>query len=223
MTATRTSDTFSFDQKAFDRLIENRIDPTWLTTARREAWETFQNESWPSSRQENWMRSDLRSFRISKYAPNIEEQTAIADGTPVRLLEGVDVAGSLRSINGIVAHEHLHHQYSQRGVIASSLSRAAREQSDLVSKHLHQLVAPSVDRFTALQSAMWSDGFFIYVPRNTVVDRPIHLHASMSEGGVDLSRKGPRRPSCTNPRAPNPSRLDSTAVRWKSSSEETRT
>jgi Fe-S cluster assembly protein SufD len=34
---------------------------------------------------------------------------------------------------------------------------------------------------------MWSDGYFIYIPRNTVVDRPIHIHAAISEGGVDLS------------------------------------
>lgn len=187
MSTTATSDTFSFDQKAFDRLIEKRIDPTWLTEARREAWDLFQKSPWPSPRQENWMRSDLRGFRIQKYTPNVEEQTVIAEGAPVRLLEGVDVAGSLRSVDGVVTHDHLQTQYADRGVVATSLSRAAREHSELVRKHLHSLVSPSVDRFAALEASMWSDGYFIYVPRNTVVDRPIHIHAALSDGGVDLS------------------------------------
>ncbi len=188
MTVAATNDTaYAFDQAAFARLIENRIDPAWLTTARREAWEEFQQASWPSPRDENWMRSDLRSFRLQKYTPNVEEQTAIPEGTPVRLLEGVDVAGTIRSVNGVVTHEHLDPAYSGRGVIAGSLSRCSREHSELVQKHLHSLVSPKTDRFAALQSAMWSDGYFVYVPRNTVVDRPIHIHASMSDGGVDLS------------------------------------
>ncbi|MBU6238326.1 MAG: Fe-S cluster assembly protein SufD [Planctomycetes bacterium] len=187
MSTTAASDTFSFDQKAFDRLIEKRIDPTWLTAARKEAWEVFQSNPWPSPRQENWMRSDLRGFRIQKYVPNVEERTSLADGTPVRLLDGVDVAGTLRSVDGVVTHQQLHESYSSRGVIASSLSAAAREHSELVRKHLHSLVSPTVDRFAALEASMWSDGYFIYIPRNTVVDRPIHIHAAISEGGVDLS------------------------------------
>ena len=187
MSTTAASDTFSFDQKAFDRLIEKRIDPTWLTAARKEAWEVFQSNPWPSPRQENWMRSDLRGFRIQKYTPNVEEQTSIPAGVPVRLLDGVDVAGTLRSVDGVVTHQHLHESYSSRGVIASSLSAAAREHSELVRKHLHSLVSPTVDRFAALEASMWSDGYFIYIPRNTVVDRPIHIHAEISEGGVDLS------------------------------------
>jgi len=187
MSTTATSDTFSFDQKAFDRLIEKRIDPTWLTAARKEAWEVFQASSWPSPRQENWMRSDLRGFRIQKYTPNVEEQTSISDGVPVRLLDGVDVAGTLRSVDGVVTRQQLHESYSSRGVIASSLSVAARDHSELVRKHLHSLVSPTADRFAALEASMWSDGHFIYIPRNTVVDRPIHIHAALSEGGVDLS------------------------------------
>ncbi|MFN9602358.1 MAG: Fe-S cluster assembly protein SufD [Planctomycetota bacterium] len=188
MTATTTSDTtHNFNDAAFQRLIEKRIDPSWLTAARRSAWDGFQQQEWPSPRQENWMRSDLRSFRLSKYSPNVDEQTEIAQGVPVRLLEGVDVAGTLRSVDGIVTHENLLGPYASRGVVASSLSKAAREHPELVRKHLHSLVAPTTDRFAALQAAMWSDGYFVYVPRNTVVDRPIHIHASISEGGVDLS------------------------------------
>lgn len=186
-TETTSPTASSFDDAAFARFLEHRIDPTWLTTMRRNAWADFQTMEWPSPRDENWMRSEIRGFRINKFAPNIEESVSIPSTTPVRLLEGVNAAGSLRSINGIVTHEDVDPSYAAKGVVVGSLSRCAREHSQLVQSHLDSLVSPKTDRFSALQSAMWSDGYFIYVPRNVVVDRPIHIHASMGDGSVDMS------------------------------------
>ena len=64
--------TETFGQPAFDRLLEKRIDPTWLTAKRKQAWEVFQSIDWPNPRDENWMRSELRGLRLSKFAPNID-------------------------------------------------------------------------------------------------------------------------------------------------------
>jgi len=188
-TSIANSDTakLSFDDAAFSRLLEKRIDPAWLTAARRQAWSEYQSADWPNPRDENWMRSELRGFRISKFSPNVEETTQIPDTTPVRMLEGVNPAGTIRSVNGVVVQEQLDAVYASRGVIAGSLSRCVKAHGDLVQEHLHSLVKPTNDRFAALQAAMWNDGYFVYVPRNTVVDRPIHIHAAMSDGGVDFS------------------------------------
>jgi Fe-S cluster assembly protein SufD len=186
-TATTPQSASSFDDASFARFLEHRIDPTWLTTIRRNAWADFQSMEWPSPRDENWMRSEIRGFRINKFSPNIEENVSIPETTAVRLLKGVNAAGSLRSINGIVTHEELDPTFSEKGVIVGSLSRCAREHTQLVQTHLNSLVSPKTDRFSALQSAMWTDGYFIYVPRNVVVDRPIHIHAAMGDGSVDMS------------------------------------
>ena len=186
-TATTPQSASSFDDASFARFLEHRIDPTWLTSIRRNAWADFQSMEWPSPRDENWMRSEIRGFRINKFSPNIEENVSIPETTAVRLLKGVNAAGSLRSINGIITHEELDPSYSAKGVIVGSLSRCAREHTQLVQTHLNSLVSPKSDRFSALQSAMWTDGYFVYVPRNVVVDRPIHIHAAMGDGSVDMS------------------------------------
>jgi Fe-S cluster assembly protein SufD len=179
--------TETFGQPAFDRLLEKRIDPTWLTSKRKEAWEIYQSIDWPNPRDENWMRSDIRGLRLSNFAPNIDESVDIPEGTPVRLLEGVDVSASVRSVNGVVVSESLDETLRAQGVVVGSLSRCARDHSALVERYLHSLISPKSDRFAALQAAMWSDGYFIYVPRNVRVEKPIHLHAAMADGQVDLS------------------------------------
>jgi Fe-S cluster assembly protein SufD len=34
---------------------------------------------------------------------------------------------------------------------------------------------------------MWTDGPFLYVPKNVTIDKPLHIQSAMSDGGVDLS------------------------------------
>jgi len=201
----------SFDDNGFSRFIERRTEPTWLTARRKEAWAIYESLDWPNPRDENWMRSDLRGFRIAKFAPNIDESVAIPSTTPVRLrtvttasgtdaagteatgthANGTDttleVSGSLQSVNGIVIAEALDPQLAAKGVIVGSLARCARDHSKLVEIHLHKTINASADRFAALQQAMWSDGYFIYVPKNVRVPLPIHIHAAMGDGQVDLS------------------------------------
>lgn len=177
----------TFNQSALDRFLEKRIDPLWLSAKRKEAWEIYQSLDWPNPRDENWMRSDIRGLKLSKFAPNVDESTQIASGSPVRLLDGVDVSASVRSVNGVIVSETLDETLSAKGVVVGSLSRCAREHSGIVEKHLHSLICPKSDRFAALQTAMWSDGFLVYVPRNVRIELPIHLHAALGDGQVDLS------------------------------------
>ena len=181
------NDLAGFNQAGFNQLLERRIDPVWITQARKDAWAVFESMGWPNPRDENWMRSDLRGFKLDRYQPIDESETQSVQNAPVRLIQGVDVGGSLRSENGVVTTESLDPKYAAQGVIFGSLSRCARDHAELVKKHLHSQIDIHVDRFAALQAAMWTDGYFLYVPKNVVVDKPLHIHAAMGDGKVDLT------------------------------------
>ncbi|MFN7890949.1 MAG: Fe-S cluster assembly protein SufD [Pirellula sp.] len=176
-----------FDRQGFDDFLAKRIDPIWLADARKAAYAEFETMGWPNPRSENWMRSDLRGFRIEKYSIAHETETHSTLDAPVHLLEGVEIAGSVRSANGIVIAEELEESLKAKGVLFGSLSRLSREKPELVKKYLHTLIDQSADRFAALQVAMWSDGYLLYVPRNVIIEKPLHIHASMTDGGSDLS------------------------------------
>jgi Fe-S cluster assembly protein SufD len=176
-----------FDEAGFEQLLERRIDPVWITEARKEAWAAFESMDWPNPRDENWMRSDLRAFKLDRYQPIDESVVQSVPGAPIRLLEGVDVGGSIRSENGMVTFESLDEKFAAKGVVFGSLSRCARDHAELVKKHLHSQIDTRSDRFAALQAAMWTDGYFLYVPKNVVIDKPLHIHAAMADGSVDLT------------------------------------
>jgi Fe-S cluster assembly protein SufD len=177
----------AFGHEGFEDFLTRRIDPSWLTDSRRSAWTQFAEMDWPNPRDENWMRSDLRGFHLNRYRPTDETETQHATNAPIRLRQGVDIGGSIQSVNGAVTSEKIDNVWSERGVRFGSLSRLARECPELVQKHLHSRIGYSVDRFAALQAAMWTDGYFLYVPRNVVIDKPLHIHAAMADGGVDLT------------------------------------
>jgi Fe-S cluster assembly protein SufD len=188
MTSTAEKNTSArFDGAGFEQLLERRIDPVWITEARKEAWSAFESMEWPNPRDENWMRSDLRAFKLDRYQPIDESVAQSVPGATIRLLEGVDVGGSIRSENGMVTSESLDEKFAAKGVVFGSLSRCARDHAELVKKHLHSQIDARSDRFAALQAAMWTDGYFLYVPKNVVIDKPLHIHAAMADGSVDLT------------------------------------
>jgi Fe-S cluster assembly protein SufD len=181
------NETVGFDQAGFEQFLDHRIDPVWITQSRKDAWAVFESIGWPNPRDENWLRSDLRGFKLAKYHPTNETETQSVVSAPVRLLDGVEVAGSIRLENGLATAESLDPKYAAKGVVFGSLSRCTREHAELVKKHLHAQISSNTDRFAALQAAMWTDGFFLYVPKNVVIDKPLHIHAAMGDGSVDLS------------------------------------
>jgi len=62
------------------------------------------------------------------------------------------------------------------GVIFMPLSEAVKEYPDLIKKYFSRVVSYSDNRFAALNTAVWSGGIFIYVPKNVKVDIPLHAY-----------------------------------------------
>ena len=184
----KTSDPLAVTyEEAFSQFLTTRIDPAWLVSNRKQAWEVFQSIGWPNPRDENWLRSEFRGFRLDKYLPNLISNTSPETAAPVRLQAGVETSGNIRLTNGVATQEALDPALAAKGVIVGSLARCAREHSDLVQAHLHRMIDPRSDRFAALQNAMWTDGGFVYVPRNVRIEKPIHIHAGLGDGKIDLS------------------------------------
>ncbi len=165
----------------FSKLV---VSPSGLTHCGREAFEQFQAMKWPDRRDEDWMRSDLRPFKFESYQVTTEPTSQDIE-TPVRLIDEVDLAGQVLSIDGAITKEWLSPQYAQQGIAFCSLQQALQDHEEIVREFLWTIADSTCDRFAALHAATWRGGAFLYVPRNQVLDRPVHIHAAMSNGGYD--------------------------------------
>lgn len=68
-----------------------------------------------------------------------------------------------------------------QGVIFTSLAQALREHPELVQKYFGTAVSDE-HRYRMLHSALWQDGAFLYVPKNTVVETSLRAIYSLAEG-----------------------------------------
>jgi Fe-S cluster assembly protein SufD len=83
-------------------------------------------------------------------------------------------------------HVHAHNTFATnlpKGVIVESLPVAAKEQRELVEPYLFKLLAPDRDRFSALHSALFTGGNFVYVPDGVVIEEPIRAENYSKQNG----------------------------------------
>jgi FeS assembly protein SufD len=86
--------------------------------------------------------------------------------------------------NGSIVNTFLDDELKKRGLVISKISEALNEYSDIIKKHLTKNKLDfKEDRFLALCSAAFQHGFFIYVPKNMVIDEPIRIINYLSESG----------------------------------------
>ena len=73
-------------------------------------------------------------------------------------------------------------ELKSKGLIISSISDAIENNSELVKKSLEASNSKD-DKFTALNNAAFNSGIFVHIPRNLVVEKPIHLLICLSDDG----------------------------------------
>jgi Fe-S cluster assembly protein SufD len=182
-----SSPCLSFSETSFDEFLETRCEPDWLIAIRRAAWQTFCDRDWPSRSDEEWMRTDIRLFRLDRFAPPLAGNDGLTvDGL---LSQNVDLAGRVFTADGGLREQHLAEEVGRQGVLYGDWESMLAEHGDLLRPYLEQpLVDPSYDKFASLHAAYWTGGRVLYVPRGVSIERPLHAMSALSDGKTDLGR-----------------------------------
>ncbi len=183
---TGAATTAGFNSAAFEAFRKNRDEPDWLQKMRQESWDAFCQMDWPARNSEEWQRTDIRLFKLDRFA--LPASPPVATDLPASLLSAdVELAGEAVSLDSYGVRSHLANKWREKGVLFGSLDELVHQHGDLVRKHLFARAAnPHFDKFAALHGACWSGGHLLYVPRNVVVDEPLLSMSALSDGGVDL-------------------------------------
>jgi Fe-S cluster assembly protein SufB len=75
-----------------------------------------------------------------------------------------------------VVYGSLISRLAKQGVIFCSMDEAVAKYPDLVWSHFSKIVPASDNKFAALNSAVWSGGSFIYIPKGLKVDLPLQAY-----------------------------------------------
>lgn len=75
-----------------------------------------------------------------------------------------------------VIYHNMIEELNNKDVIFTSIDDAIKKYPDLVKKYFGKIVSNSDNKFAALNGCVFSGGSFIYIPKNTTLDRPLQSY-----------------------------------------------
>ena len=145
--------------------------PAWLPPLQRAAQSRFAELGFPGRNDEEWRFTDIRSIaEIPFHAPN-----AAADARGVVAEFAFEGVPQIVFVDGRYAAELSTIGTLPGGVKAIPLSEALRDNAALLEPHLGRYAEFEREPFVALNTALFDEGAFVYIPRGVAVEQPIHL------------------------------------------------
>lgn len=161
------------------RLISNKKgEPEWLLNRRLQAfefWKTMKEPTWAKLTYDKINYQDLHYYS----APEQKVSPQSLDEVDPKLLETYNKLGiplkEQEALAGVVAVDAVfdsvsvattyHAKLAEQGIIFCSISEAVKNHPDLVQKYLGSVVPFTDNFFACLNSAVFTDGSFVYIPK----------------------------------------------------------
>ena len=162
--------------------IKNEDD--WVRDFRLQGYDTFTKLEMPKF----GPKIELDFDNIIYYKDNLADKALTDDWNnilkPIRdELDDLGVLESEQHLDGMgvqyeseVIYHSMIEELSKKKVIFTSIEDAIAKYPDLVKKYFGKIVNTHENKFTALNSAVFSGGSFIYIPQNTTLDRPLQSY-----------------------------------------------
>ena len=165
------------NEDVIKRLSKLKKEPQWLLDWRLKAYKSWKKMDEPTWAQVDYTPVDYQS--LSYYAaPKYKKNDSLDDVDPdiietynklgislneQKRLEGVAVDAVFDSVSVATTFKK---ELSKHGVIFCSFSEAVINHPELVKKYLGSVIPRTDNYFAALNSAVFSDGSFVYIPKN---------------------------------------------------------
>ena len=161
------------DEQVIEYISAKKNEPEFLRQWRLEAfrrWQTMKEPHWAHVRYEPIDYQGLIYYAAPKRRSETEIDPKLLEtyeklGVPVHeraALAGVAVDAVFDSVSVLTTFKD---KLSEAGVIFCPISEAVQKYPELVQKYLGSVVPPGDNFFAALNSAVFSDGSFVYIPK----------------------------------------------------------
>jgi len=172
------------DKDKVIKISKYKNEPEWMTEFRVRAFETFKKKPIPTWGA-NLSNIDFDNIRyyIKPTEKNVDSWEALPEAiksTFERLgvpeAERKFLAGVGAQYESEVVYHNMRKDLAKQGVVFSDMDTALKEYPEIVKKYFGTVVPINDNTFSALNSAVWSGGSFIYVPEGVKVEQPLHAY-----------------------------------------------
>ncbi len=159
------------------KISKTRNEPDWLLQWRLDAFHHWEKLSEPHWAEIKYSPIDYDKLNYYNEQPKIDNSELLDTYKKMGLPESEQHALLGMATDTVIDSSSVHTSYTQElkklGIIFLPFSEAVKQHPDLVKKYLGSVVPYTDNFFAALNSAVFSDGTFVYIPPHTTC--PIDL------------------------------------------------
>jgi len=162
--------------KKFEEAKLEAKQPSWVFPIRKAAMTSFAERGFPTVHDEDWRFTNVAPIARLPFRPVFAGSQGKLDAAAVSRYSFTGLKASrLVFVNGHFSKELSSILPHADGIKIGSLASALNSDSELIEKHLTRYAQTEKNAFTALNTAFFQDGAFIYVPAGKTVEEPVHL------------------------------------------------
>ncbi len=173
-------------EKTIDYIVDVKGESEWIRDFRHKALKTFRAKPTPT----HWASQDLNSIDYDKIryylskgqvpsrtwdeVPDDVKKTFERLGIPEN--ERKFLAGVEAQFDSEAAYSHMKEDLSKQGVIFVGPTEGLRDHEDVFRRYFGKVIPTGDNKYSALNSAVFSGGSFIYVPKGVKVKQPLQAY-----------------------------------------------
>jgi Fe-S cluster assembly protein SufB len=173
-------------KKLIEAMSAMKKEPEWMLKNRLKALEVYNAKPMPT-----WgnvqLLSELDFGNIHYYVKPSEKTERDWKDVPEGVKKTFDrlgipeaerkfLAGVTAQYESEVVYHSIRADLEKQGVIFLGMDDAVKQFPDIVKKYFGRVIPTADNKFAALNTAVWSGGSFIYVPKNTHVEIPLQAY-----------------------------------------------
>lgn len=172
------------DRENVEAISNIKKEDSWIRDFRLDSYEKFEKMGMPEfGPKVNLDFSKIIYYKSNKQDEEIKNNWNNVLKPVVDELDSLGVLESEKHLGGMgvqyeseVIYHSMLEELQKKKVIFTSIEMAMKEYPELVKKYFGKIVNNGENKFAALNGAVFSGGSFIYVPKNTKLDRPLQSY-----------------------------------------------
>ncbi|WEG13768.1 Fe-S cluster assembly protein SufB [Pullulanibacillus sp. KACC 23026] len=171
-------------KEVVEDISKRKNEPQWMLDFRLKALDHFYKRPMP---QWGGNLNDLNFDDITYYVKPSEKSGRSWDEVPEEIKRTFDklgipeaeqkyLAGVSAQYESEVVYHNMKKDLEDMGIVFKDTDTALRENEDLFKEYFASVIPYSDNKFSALNSAVWSGGSFIYVPKGVKVETPLQAY-----------------------------------------------
>lgn len=164
-----------------DEISTSKNEPSWLKEYRKKSLSIYQEL--PLETSPLYIKyTDAKKMDPEQVSLTIKSDASVPDFLKNRLKE-LENETCIVQIGSNIHRINISDELKSKGVVLCSIDDALKNHGDIIKKVLES-TNPNDDKFIALNNAAFNSGIFVHVPKNLVLEKPIHILSCLSVDGI---------------------------------------